>query len=85
MHSKRRYEIFICSVILAELKSFRNYKGFSIIFPKIFRCNLTFYESENFFYSSPHHIWESENFKFPSVSKKNNLTWVVKYEKYNFT
>ena len=27
MHSKRRYKIFICSVILGELKSFRNYKG----------------------------------------------------------
>ena len=27
--------ICICSVILGELKSFRNYKGFSIIFPKI--------------------------------------------------
>ena len=29
MHSKRRYKIFICSVILGELKSFRNYNGFS--------------------------------------------------------
>ena len=29
MHSKRRYTIFICSVILGELESFRNYKGFS--------------------------------------------------------
>ena len=36
MHSKRRYKICICSVILGELKSFRNYKGFSIIFPKLF-------------------------------------------------
>ena len=35
MHSKRRYQICICSVILGELKSFRNYKGLSIIFPKI--------------------------------------------------
>ena len=37
MHSKRRYRRFICSVILGELKSFEifNYKGFSIIFPKI--------------------------------------------------
>ena len=33
MHSKRRFNIF-CSVILGELQSFRNYKGFSIIFPK---------------------------------------------------
>ena len=29
MHCKRRYKILICSVILGELKSFRNYKGFS--------------------------------------------------------
>ena len=36
MHSKRRYKICICSVILAELESFRNYEGFNIIiFPKI--------------------------------------------------
>ena len=36
MFSKWRYKICICSVILWELESFRNYKGFSIIFPKIF-------------------------------------------------
>ena len=40
MHSKRPYKIVscICSVILHdpwELESFRNYKGFSITFPKI--------------------------------------------------
>ena len=35
MHSKRRYKICICSVILGELESFRNYKGFSINYPKI--------------------------------------------------
>ena len=36
MHSTRRpYKIFVSSVILGELKSFQNYKGFSIIFPKI--------------------------------------------------
>ena len=34
MHSKRRFNICFCSVILGELQSFRNYKGFSIIFPK---------------------------------------------------
>ena len=31
MHSKRSYKICICSVILGELESFRNYKGFSFI------------------------------------------------------
>ena len=35
MHSKCRYKISICSVALGELESFRNYKGLSIIFPKI--------------------------------------------------
>ena len=35
MQSEGRYKICICSVILGELESFRNYKGFSIIFPKI--------------------------------------------------
>ena len=35
MHAKRRCKICICSVILGELESFRNYKGLSIIFPKI--------------------------------------------------
>ena len=35
LHSKRRYKIWTCSVILGELESFRDYKGFSIILPKI--------------------------------------------------
>ena len=35
MDSKRRYKICICSVILVELASFLNYKGWSIIFLKI--------------------------------------------------
>ena len=35
MHSKRRYEICICSVVLGQLESFQNYKGIVIIFPKI--------------------------------------------------
>ena len=42
MHSKRRYKICICSVIVEELETFRNY------FPENFRCNFTYYESENF-------------------------------------
>ena len=35
MHSKGRYKICICSVILGKLEAFQNYKGFSVIFPKI--------------------------------------------------
>ena len=49
MHSKRSYKICICSVILGELESIRNYEGFSIfLVPENFRCNLMFYESKNF-------------------------------------
>ena len=33
--SKRRYKSCICSVILGQLESFRNYKGFSIFVPEI--------------------------------------------------
>jgi len=91
MHSKWCYKIIICSVIPGERKSFRNYKGFSIIFPKILGAirsswfNLTFYESENFSDSSLHHILEPENFRFPfHFPKKNSVTWVIKYEKLNF-
>ena len=35
MHSKGRYKICTCSVILGELESFQNYKGFSIILQTI--------------------------------------------------
>ena len=35
MHSKRRYKICTCSVILGELEYLQNYEGFSVIFPKI--------------------------------------------------
>jgi len=35
MHSKRRYKICVRSVILGKLESFRNYKGFTVIFPNI--------------------------------------------------
>ena len=34
MHSDRRFKIWICSAIYRELESFRNYKGFKIIFSK---------------------------------------------------
>ena len=71
---KRRYKICICSVILGELESSQYSKGFSIIFPKILDViYLTYYESEKFSDSSPHHIFESENFRFP-FSTKNSQT-----------
>ena len=60
MHSKRRYKICICSVILGEKESFRNYKGLGIIFPII----LDAIWSEIFSDSSLRRIFESENFSF---------------------
>ena len=70
MHSKRRYKICNCSVVLGQLESLRNYKGLRIIFPQNLRCNFKFYESKNFSDSSPHRLLESENFRFPSSTKK---------------
>ena len=70
MHSKRRYKICICSVILAELESFRNYEGFNHYIPKNFRRDLTYHEEGNFSVSSFHHIFESENFRFPFFYEK---------------
>ena len=68
MHSRQHYKIFICSVILGDLESFRNYKGFSTIFPKILG-EFNAYEKENFCYSSLHHILESENFRFSFLQR----------------
>ena len=38
LHSKRWYKTCICSVILGKFESFRNCRGFSIVFSKSFRC-----------------------------------------------
>ena len=72
----------MCSVILGELESFRNYKlqGLQYYFPENFRCNLTYYESGDFYNSSLHHLFESENFRF-SFLTKNSLIWRMKYGK----
>ena len=51
MYSKRWYKSFIFSVILEELKAFRNQNDLSqYYFSENFMYNLTFYESENFNY-----------------------------------
>ena len=39
--------------------------GLQYYFPEDFRSNLMYYEGENFSDSSVHHIFESENFRFP--------------------
>ena len=71
------YKICICSVILRELQELQFY------FPENFRCNLWFYESENFSDSHLNHIFESENFRFP-FSTKNSISSGVKCEKLSF-
>ena len=64
MHAKQPYKICICSVILGQLESLRNYKGLSIIFPKILEA-IWRITNETYFDSSLHHIFESKNFRFP--------------------
>ena len=79
MHSKRRYEICICSVILGELEPFRNYKGLSIIFPKMLDAYLTYYESEIFSDFSSMAFSNPKNFRFYFFHEKS-LTREVKCE-----
>ena len=52
-HSKRRYKMYICSVILRELESLRNYQGFSLIFPKILDAIERFTKVRLFLFLSP--------------------------------
>ena len=56
-HSKRHRKLCICSVILGEHEPFRNFTALSTIFP-------------TFSNSSRHHIFESENFRFPFFCEK---------------
>ena len=63
MRSTRHYRICICSVILGELESIRNYKGFSVIFPNILDATwrITY---------SLYRIFEYDNFRFPFLYEK---------------
>ena len=61
------YETGTCSFILEELQYY---------FLQNFRCNLTYYEIENFSDSSFHHTFKSENSRFLFCTK-NSLTWAV--------
>ena len=73
MHFVRRYKICICSVILGELifESFRNYKGLSIIFPKILDEIWRSTKVKHFVIPlAIPHIFESENFRFPFFYEK---------------
>ena len=82
MHFRRRCKICICSAILGQLGSFRNCKvrASEYYCPENFRCNLKFYESNNFSDSSFHLIFESEKFRIP-FSTKNILTWGSEMQK----
>ena len=62
---------------------FSKLQGIQYYFPENFRCNLTYYKSEDFSDSSLHHTSESKTFRF-LFSSKNSLTWGVKWEKLNF-
>ena len=61
---------------------FTKLQGIQYYFAENFRCNLTYYESENFSDSSLHHIFESENFRF-SFCTKSSLTLAVKCKELN--
>ena len=74
MHSKQRYKICICSVILGEVKSFRDYKGFSINFPKVLDAIWPITRVTHF------PIPLAIIFLNPKVSTKRSLTWEVKCE-----
>ena len=81
MHSKRGYKICICSVILGELESFRNFmQGFGIIiFSKILDAIWRIAKGRHFLiplsitFLNPKIL----GFVFPT---ENSLTWEVKCE-----
>ena len=81
IHSKRRYKTCICSVVLGQLESFRNYKGLRIIFPKNLDAILSFTKVRIFLIPLSIAFLESEHFRFPFSTNKR-LTWVLKCEKF---
>ena len=76
---KRRYKICICSVILGELESFQNYKGFSIILPTILDVIQRFTKVRILLMHLSVTFSNSKILGF-LFCEKNNLTWVVKCE-----
>ena len=69
MHSKRRYKICTCSVILGKLESLRNYEGFSVIFPKILDAIKRVTKVRIFLVPLSITALEFENFRFPFPRK----------------
>ena len=79
MHSRCRYNICICSVILGELESFQNYTGLSTFSPKILDAIWLNTKVRHFL------IPFSITFLNPKIlgfvfSQKNSLTWEIKCE-----
>ena len=79
MHSKWRYKICMCSVILGEDESFRNYNGLSIVFPTILDEIWRITKMRHFL------ILNTTTFFNPKIlgslfATKNSLTWEVKCE-----
>ena len=71
MHSKRRYKISICSVILGKLNTFfSKLRGLQYYVRENLRCNLERCENENLFYSSLRHIFEPKIFRFSFFYQK---------------
>ena len=82
MHSKRRYKICISRSVFGHSRGtwvFSKLRGIQNYFPENFRCNLTYYEGNNFLDSFFHHIFELENFRIPYLRKMPNPgEWNVK-------
>ena len=60
-------------------------QGLQYYFSEKFGGNLRYYESRNFSDSSPHYVFESENFRFPFLYKKwpkmGSEMWKIKIQK----
>ena len=71
MHSKWRYKI--CISVFGHSRGtwvFSKLRGIQNHFPENFRCNLTYYEGDNFSDTFFHYIFESENFRIPLKCEK---------------
>ena len=67
MHSKWHYNLYLFGLPRGSWV-FSKLQGLHYYLPNS-RCNSACYESENFSDSSLHHIFESENFRFPFSRK----------------
>ena len=80
IHSKWRYKTGFCSVILGDFASFRNYKGFRIIFLKILDAIYPFTNVKIFLiplsitFLNPKVL----GFVFLRKTAKNSITWGLK-------